>query len=233
MHGLPGKESDCVHRWSVAPWTWHSVAQTAQSVRIHEERRELGHRRHCQVQAVSTQPRRPNRRVFLDHPRYDNLSSQSPYGRVDRILIGEYPHGVAFPDKKRKATERVASRTDALTCILLEQIGTFVSLMASDELRTFEAALDPPVLPAETPDGPFGYETQLLERHAKLTAERDRAVAAAQKYVTSAAKSLQQVATSICANAQSYTMIRPSETRVLRISCGICSLRKSRPPTQT
>ncbi|EQC35839.1 hypothetical protein SDRG_06591 [Saprolegnia diclina VS20] len=110
----------------------------------------------------------------------------------DRILIGEYPHGVAFPDKKRKATERVASRTDALTCILLEQIGTFVSLMAFDELRAFEAGLDPPVLPAATPDGPFGFETQLLERHAKLNAELDRAVVAAQKYATSAAKSLQQ-----------------------------------------
>ncbi|OQR83883.1 hypothetical protein ACHHYP_14158 [Achlya hypogyna] len=108
----------------------------------------------------------------------------------ERILMGKYPQGPAFPEKKRKADQgHVASRADSLTCILLEQVGTFVCLMPRDELCAYEATLE-----AAAPQAAFTFEAQLAERHAKLTAELEKAVTAAQKYVVSATKSWQQQA---------------------------------------
>ncbi|OQS05200.1 hypothetical protein THRCLA_02632 [Thraustotheca clavata] len=104
----------------------------------------------------------------------------------ERVLVGQYPFGAAFPEKKRKQTDkqRIAPRSDSISCILLEQIGSFVCLMDRIELSNFEASLD-----AEERDG---FEVLLRQRHAKLTAELEKAVIAAQKYVNSAAKTLLQ-----------------------------------------
>ncbi|RHY32741.1 hypothetical protein DYB32_002286 [Aphanomyces invadans] len=120
-------------------------------------------------------------------------------GMVERILLGSYPCGPAFPDKRGK--QRVAARSDSITCMLLEQIGTFVCLLEDAEVRHLEAALPPEdVAPTDSHTNPndptvppFAFSAMLQLRHAKLRAELEHAVVAAEKYVNMATKTLDQL----------------------------------------
>ncbi|ETV88731.1 hypothetical protein, variant [Aphanomyces astaci] len=119
----------------------------------------------------------------------------------DRILLGTYPSGQAFPDKRGQ--QRVAARSDAITCMLLEQLGTFVCLLEEAEVRAMEASLpsdelprldDPSIMWKVSPTlPPFAFTAMLHLRHAKLRAELEHAVVAAEKYVVMATKTLEQV----------------------------------------
>ncbi|KAF0685143.1 Aste57867_22914 [Aphanomyces stellatus] len=118
----------------------------------------------------------------------------------ERVLMGQYPRGQAFPDKRAK---RVAARADSITCLLLEEIGTFVCLLEHDEVDALEATLGaddrvPPASPSDKTrrhaDAPrFHWHATVQFRHAKLKQELENAARAAEKYVAMAAKTLDQL----------------------------------------
>ncbi|RQM19696.1 hypothetical protein B5M09_010996 [Aphanomyces astaci] len=132
-----------------------------------------------------------------DHNQHTNVDAWL----LDRILLGAYPSGQAFPDKRGQ--QRVAARSDAITCMLLEQLGTFVCLLEEAEVRAMEASLpsdelprldDPSIMWKVSPTlPPFAFTAMLHLRHAKLRAELEHAVVAAEKYVVMATKTLEQV----------------------------------------
>ncbi|RHZ18793.1 hypothetical protein DYB37_007210 [Aphanomyces astaci] len=132
-----------------------------------------------------------------DHNQHTNVDAWL----LDRILLGTYPSGQAFPDKRGQ--QRVAARSDAITCMLLEQLGTFVCLLEEAEVRAVEASLtsddlprldDPSIMRKVSPTlPPFAFTAMLHLRHAKLRAELEHAVVAAEKYVVMATKTLEQV----------------------------------------
>ncbi|RHY82842.1 hypothetical protein DYB35_008545 [Aphanomyces astaci] len=132
-----------------------------------------------------------------DHNQHTNVDAWL----LDRILLGTYPSGQAFPDKRGQ--QRVAARSDAITCMLLEQLGTFVCLLEEAEVRAVEASLpsddlprldDPSIMWKVSPTlPPFAFTAMLHLRHAKLRAELEHAVVAAEKYVVMATKTLEQV----------------------------------------
>ncbi|CAK4072031.1 unnamed protein product [Aphanomyces euteiches] len=110
----------------------------------------------------------------------------------DRVLLGRYPHGQAFPEKRGK---RVAARSDSITCLLLSRVSTFVNLLEDDECRAFEAtALDADDRPSnQSPTASFVVDNVIYARHAKLKHELETAVHAAEKYVAMATKTLEQL----------------------------------------
>ncbi|RHY55051.1 hypothetical protein DYB26_005911 [Aphanomyces astaci] len=132
-----------------------------------------------------------------DHNQHTNVDAWL----LDRILLGTYPSGQAFPDKRGQ--QRVAARSDAITCMLLEQLGTFVCLLEEAEVRAVEASLpsdelprldDPSIMWKVSPTlPPFAFTAMLHLRHAKLRTELEHAVVAAEKYVVMATKTLEQV----------------------------------------